>query len=147
MSRHPALAAAVAIATAIGFAYAPAASAGNVAWSVSIGGPGFAVSAGQPGWGPGFVGATVAGCGYNCGGLAFRPVAPTPVFAAPAVMAVPGPAWVALPMQAPPVVRVVRVARPAPLVLAPVVVAPVVRRHAPRPVFVAAPAAVAWGRW
>jgi hypothetical protein len=55
---------------------------------------------------------------------------------------VPGPAWVALPMQAPPVVRVVRVARPAPLVLA-----PVVRRHAPRPVFVAAPAAVAWGRW
>ena len=33
-------------------AFAPAATAGNVAWNVSVGGPGFAVSAGQPGyWG------------------------------------------------------------------------------------------------
>ncbi len=31
-------------------AYIPVAQAGNVAWSVSVGGPGFAVSAGQPGF-------------------------------------------------------------------------------------------------
>jgi hypothetical protein len=31
-------------------AFIPAAQAGNVAWSVSVGGPGFAVSAGQPGF-------------------------------------------------------------------------------------------------
>jgi len=32
---------------------APAASAGNVAWSVSVGGPGYVVSAGAPAyWGP-----------------------------------------------------------------------------------------------
>jgi hypothetical protein len=31
-------------------AFIPTAQAGNVAWSVSVGGPGFAVSAGQPGY-------------------------------------------------------------------------------------------------
>ena len=31
-------------------AFVPTAQAGNVAWSVSVGGPGFAVSAGQPGF-------------------------------------------------------------------------------------------------
>ena len=31
-------------------AFAPAAQAGNVAWSVELGGPGFAVAAGQPGY-------------------------------------------------------------------------------------------------
>jgi hypothetical protein len=37
----------------LGLAAAPAASANNVAWSVSIGGPGYVVSAGQPAyWGP-----------------------------------------------------------------------------------------------
>lgn len=144
MSRQLILAAALAATAAIGAVLAPTAAAGNVAWSVSIGGPGFAVSAGQPGWGPGFVGATVAGCGFGCGGLAVRPVAPAPVFAAPAMIAVPGSAWVVPPMVAP---RAVRVVRPTPVVVAPVVVRPVVRHHAPRPVFVAAPAAPAWGRW
>jgi len=134
---------AVAAAAAIGAVVAPAAAAGNVAWSVSIGGPGFAVSAGQPGWGPGFVAASVSGCGFACGGPVFRPVAPVPVFAAPRIIAAPAPAWVVIPAPAP---RVVRVVRPAPFA-APVVVAPVVRRHGPRPVFVAAPVAATWGRW
>lgn len=31
-------------------ALAPAANAGNVAWGVSVGGPGFSVAAGQPGY-------------------------------------------------------------------------------------------------
>ena len=31
-------------------AFVPAAEAGNVAWGVSVGGPGFTVVAGQPGW-------------------------------------------------------------------------------------------------
>jgi hypothetical protein len=144
MSRRLIIAAAVAATAAIGTVIAPAAAAGNVAWSVSIGGPGFAVAAGQPGWGPGFVGATVNGCGFNCG-LAFRPVAPAPVFAAPRMIAAP--AWVVIPA---PVPRVVRVVRPAPFA-APVMVAPVatpvVRRHGPRPVFVTAPVVATWGRW
>jgi hypothetical protein len=41
-------------AAAVGAAamFSPAANAGgNVAWSVSVGGPGFAVTAGQPRWG------------------------------------------------------------------------------------------------
>jgi len=40
-------------------AFVPTAHAGNVAWSVSVGGPGFAVSAGQPGYygGRGYYGA------------------------------------------------------------------------------------------
>jgi hypothetical protein len=143
MSRRLILAAALAATAAIGVVIAPAASAGNVAWSVSIGGPGFAVSAGQPGWGPGFAGATVGGCGFDCGGMAFRPVAPAPVFAVPRMIAVPGPAWVVMPAPAP---RVVRIVRPAPFA-APVVIAPVVHRHGPRPVFVAAPVAAPWGRW
>jgi hypothetical protein len=44
-----ALAATILAGTAL---FAPPASAGNVAWSVSIGGPGFAIAAGGPGyWG------------------------------------------------------------------------------------------------
>jgi hypothetical protein len=31
-------------------AFAPTVRAGNVAWGVSVGGPGFSVVAGQPGW-------------------------------------------------------------------------------------------------
>ena len=31
-------------------AFVPAVQAGNVAWGVSVGGPGFTVVAGQPGW-------------------------------------------------------------------------------------------------
>ena len=62
-----------------GLAAAPAASAGNVAWSVSVGGPGYAVSAGAPAyWGPTYQ-------PYYSG---YRPyyVAP-PVYAAPVVYA------------------------------------------------------------
>lgn len=47
-------------------ALAPLAHAGNVAWGVSVGGPGFAVTAGQPGWYGGRVGF----------GPAWRPFAP-----------------------------------------------------------------------
>ena len=52
MNRIKMLAAALGTA-AVGAAamFSPAASAGsNVAWSVSVGGPGFAVTAGEPGW-------------------------------------------------------------------------------------------------
>ena len=55
-------------ATLIGAAtlFSSAASAGNnVAWSVSIGGPGFAVSAGQPVYGRGFVGPAYYGAPYR----------------------------------------------------------------------------------
>jgi hypothetical protein len=48
---HRTLLASAAIgALALGLAAAPTASAGNVAWSVSIGVPGLAVTAGAPGW-------------------------------------------------------------------------------------------------
>lgn len=50
-SRRIAITTALAAALAVGIAFAPAASANNVAWSVSVGGPGFSVSAGQPYWG------------------------------------------------------------------------------------------------
>jgi len=36
-------------------AFVPAAQAGNVAWGVSVGGPGFTLAAGQPGWSGGRV--------------------------------------------------------------------------------------------
>ena len=51
MIRVIAIAAAAAVA---GIAYSVPAAAGNVAWNVTVGGPGFAVSAGQPGFGVGF---------------------------------------------------------------------------------------------
>jgi hypothetical protein len=66
MSRRIAIATAVAAALAATTFFVPAASAGNVAWSVSIGGPGIAITAGQPGyWG---------GAGYRGGyGYGYRP--------------------------------------------------------------------------
>jgi len=51
MSRRLAIATTFAAAIAAGGLLTPAASARNVAWSVSIGAPGFALSAGQPYWG------------------------------------------------------------------------------------------------
>ena len=142
MSRRLILAAALAATMAAGSAFAPAASAGNVAWSVSIGGPGYVVSAGQPGWGPGYVGATIAGCGYDCYGPHYRPAVPAPVYAAPYYRA---PAAYAVPV---PVPYAVRVAAPVRYV-APVVVAPRVHRyrHGPRGVYVPAPVVVPYGRY
>ena len=57
MSRRILLASALAGTLAVGLAAAPAASAGNVGWSVSIGAPGVVVNAGAPAygyWGPGY---------------------------------------------------------------------------------------------
>jgi hypothetical protein len=41
--------------SAVAAAFVPTAHAGNVAWGVAVGGPGFAVVAGQPGWSGGQV--------------------------------------------------------------------------------------------
>ncbi len=116
MSRRlPVLAGVAALACAAAFASLPA-RADRVAWSVTIGGPGFAVSAGQP-WG-GFVAAP-----------AVRPVvAPWAPVAGPWTPVVaPAPVVLAPPMLvAAPVVPVVR---------------PVRWRHA-RPVIVVPPAFV-----
>lgn len=73
-SRRIAITTALAAALAGGIAFAPAASASNVAWSVSVGGPGFSVSAAQPYWG-GYRG---YGYGYRYGYYRpwHRPVAP-----------------------------------------------------------------------
>ena len=70
------------------------AAANNVAWSVSVGGPGFAVNAGQPAFGPAF------GPGFRPG---FRPFVVRPFAFRPVVVA--RPAWVARPVfvAAPPV--------------------------------------------
>ncbi|MCC7327325.1 MAG: hypothetical protein IT521_11045 [Burkholderiales bacterium] len=69
----------------------------NVAWSVSIGGPGFAVSAGQPAWGgpviagPVFGNRWIGGPGIGAA-LPVVPIAPRRVWvAAPPPMVVP--AW------------------------------------------------------
>lgn len=74
---------------------APLATANSVAWNVSVGGPGFAVSAGQPAFGPSF------GPGFHPG---FRPVAPRvwvrPIGFRPVVVA--RPTWVARPVFLPP---------------------------------------------
>jgi hypothetical protein len=51
MTRRLALAGAFAAAVAAGALFTPTANAGNVAWSVSVGVPGVAVTAGAPYWG------------------------------------------------------------------------------------------------
>jgi hypothetical protein len=79
-SRRVALIAAVAAITAGGMTLAAPARAGNVAWSVSVGGPGFAVAAGQPGYWGGYRG--YRGYGYHRPWV--RPYAPV-VYAAPSV--------------------------------------------------------------
>ncbi len=124
--------AALASALVVGVGALPiAAHASNVAWSVSIGGPGFAVTAGQPAFGSPFIGPPVVGAPWR---PAFRPrfaarpiVAPAPVVYRPWV--VPAPVavrpWV---VPAPVAVRAWVV--PAPIVVAPrpvAVVAPPLR--------------------
>ena len=83
---------ALAASLAASVAFAPGASANNVAWSVSVGGPGFAVSAGQPRYWGGY-----RGYGYGYGYGYYRPwhrpvapviypygyVAPRPVYVVP----------------------------------------------------------------
>lgn len=101
MNVRTAIAAAALVAGAASFA--PAAAAGNVAWNVTVGGPGFAVSAGQPwGWGGGVWGGGFrpgpAGC-WNCGwrGPWVAPVAPLPIVA-PAPVVAPWPVVVSQPV-------------------------------------------------
>ena len=65
MVRRLALAGFAAAAFVASAAFAPPASAGNVAWSVTLGAPGIAVGVGTP--------------GYGWGGPYYRPVAPLPL--------------------------------------------------------------------
>ncbi|MCC7218066.1 MAG: hypothetical protein IT517_14915 [Burkholderiales bacterium] len=87
--------------------------AGNVAWSVSIGGPGFAISAGQPG----FVGAPWTGRPAHAHWRpAFRPgVVARPVVVAPWLAPIAAPGLVPRPVFVPRAV----VVRPAPVPVAP----------------------------
>jgi hypothetical protein len=59
MNRRTVIALALGLGILAAASFAPAARAGNVAWGVSVGVPGFAVSAGQPGYygGRGYYGA------------------------------------------------------------------------------------------
>ncbi len=99
-SRSIALTIAIAGALGAGLVFAPAASASNVAWGVSIGGPGFAISAGQPAYWGGYRGYRY---GYGYGHGYYRPyrpavVYPAPVYVAPRpVYVVPRPVYVAPP--------------------------------------------------
>ena len=106
ISRRTVLAATLATALAGSVAFAPAASASNVAWSVSVGGPGFAVSAGQPGYWNGYRG---YGVGYGYGYPRYRPwhrpVAPVVyspyypyAYATPRVIVAPRPVYVEPPV-------------------------------------------------
>jgi hypothetical protein len=92
-SRSIALATALAAVVAGTLAFAPAASANNVAWGVAIGGPGFAVSAGQPAYWGGYRGYGYGyGYGYRHG--YYRPYRPAVVYPAPVYVA-PRPVYVA----------------------------------------------------
>ena len=71
MVRRLALAGFAAAALVASAAFAPPTSAGNVAWSVTLGAPGIAVGVGAP--------------GYGWGGPYYRPVAPVPYAVAPPV--------------------------------------------------------------
>jgi hypothetical protein len=95
-------------------AFVPTANAGNVAWGVSVGGPGFTVVAGQPGWSGGRVwfGPPVR----SFASVVYRPwLRPAPIFApiaiAPAPVFVP---WVA-PRRVVIVRQPVRFVAPAPV--------------------------------
>ncbi len=94
--RLPALACTAALAFAGAFASLPA-HADRVAWNVTIGGPGFAVSAGQP-WG-----------GWGAGHIVRPAVAPWGPFVAPAPFVAP---------RVVPVVRPVRWRHARPVVVA-----------------------------
>jgi hypothetical protein len=78
MSRRLALIAALASTVAAGALVASPASAGNVAWSVSVGVPGLAVSAGAPAYG---LAAPLHGPAYGYGPYRpyYRTYAPAPV--------------------------------------------------------------------
>jgi hypothetical protein len=99
-SRSIVLATAFAGALGAGLAFAPDASANSVAWGVSIGGPGFAIAAGQPAYWGGYRGYRY---GYGYGHGYYRPyrpavIYPAPVYAAPRpVYVVPRPVYVAPP--------------------------------------------------
>jgi len=96
---------------------------GNVGWSVSIGGPGFAVSAGQPAYGPGYAGAIYPGAPYRPNVRPYVRPYYRPVVVAPPVVYEPWFAPVVLPRPYPAYApRAVVYARPA--------VVPV-RRHYP----------------
>jgi hypothetical protein len=110
---------------------AGSASAERVAWSLSVGGPGYVVNVGQPGfWGGGAAvyGPRHPGAWRAWHRPAFAPVRPWPVaYAAP------------LPQ---PVVYLAPVGYPAPFVIAPVVRMPVVVPHravVPAPILLAPP--------
>lgn len=75
MTRRIARLAALAVVLAGSAALAPAALAGgNVGWSVSIGGPGYAINVGQPAYWGGY------GYGYGAYRPWVRPVVPAPVY-------------------------------------------------------------------
>ncbi len=95
-SRRTAVIASIAAVLVIGAAFAPGASASNVAWGVSVGGPGFVVSAGQPGYWHGYRGYGY----YRPWHRPFAPIvyapppvvypyAPRPVYVAPRPVYVP----------------------------------------------------------
>jgi len=113
ISRRSTLVAAAAALLIGSFALAHRASASNVAWGVTVGGPGFAVSAGQPGF--------RGGC-FNCGWNRpwFRPVIAAPIFVPPPVYA---PMATPFPVVTPIVVAPRRVFVPAPVFRPRVVVA------------------------
>lgn len=111
-------------------ALAPAAFGGGTAWNVSIGGPGFAISAGQPGYGgSGYVGVGVryggVGVGYGgYGGQGYghrpyhRPYYPAPaarvVVPAPVVYSAPYPYVAPVPYVVPVAPRPYRIVAPIP---------------------------------
>ena len=108
MNRRTAIVIALSGALLATAAVVPSAQAGNVAWGVSVGVPGFSVSAGQPyGYG-GYVGRPYA---YGYGGGYYRPpyVAVAPPYYRPyyrpyayrPVVVVPRPVYVAPPVAYP----------------------------------------------
>jgi hypothetical protein len=103
-SRRTVIVATLAAVLAGSVAFAPTATASNVAWSVSVGGPGFVVSAGQPGYWNGYRGYGAGyGYGYRHYRPWYRPVAPivySPyyAYAAPRVYAAPRPVYVQPPV-------------------------------------------------
>ena len=83
--RKPVVVAVGAALAAAAFAFAPAAKAGQVAFNVSIGGPGYAVSVGNaPYYG-----------GYRHGYRGHRYYRPAPVYVAPPVIYRPAPVYYA----------------------------------------------------
>lgn len=80
---------------AAGLAVAPAASASNVGWSVSIGAPGFAISAGEPYYGRGYYRPYSYYRPYPYYRPHWRPAYVAPRVVYPAPVYYPAPAYVA----------------------------------------------------